>query len=247
MSAHPFGGSGGSASGSDSALLLASAAGAVPTTVVSVDTPPCDSLAVPTDVDELGTVGVFPPDESILASSTVTAIAACTATWHGTPNALVSMTNTTTTSFANVWYVADPETTLTNVDGLVNGMLSFKIDAVGVNTPLIFESLAFDGIFTAGETWHFIIQDYANGLGLLPSAFASIGVPSAGDLVSSGSIIAEVPEPSTAGLLGISLLGVAWARRRARGAASLRPAPGSPSRRAARSTASPPCAGSCTG
>ncbi len=197
-------------------LLLASPAGAVPTSLTSFDTPPCDVLVVPLVVDELG-VG-FPPDELISATDSLTNLTACsTAPDHPAPNALVTMTNLTPTDFAEVWYVADPETFLTNVDGIAAGMLSFKIDAVGVNMPLVFESILFDGIFAAGETWEFIIQDYANTLGLPPSALASIGVPSAGDFISSGSIIAiPVPEPSTALLLGLGLFGIAVKQRRSR-------------------------------
>ena len=94
------------------------------------------------------------------------------------------------------------ETSLTNFDGLVNGMLAFKIDYLGVNRSLIFEDMIMDGIFQPGETWGFIIQDYQNMFGLPPSALGSIGVPSLGDTLSSGSIIA-IPEPATLCLLGL--------------------------------------------
>lgn len=196
-------------------LLAALPAVAVPTVVVSVDTPSCDGLMVPSPVDELGT-GIFPPGELIASGAVFTPMIACVPTDTPFADALVSITNLNAIPFSDLWYVADPETGLTNVDGLINGMLAFKIDAVGVNTPLVFESMVVDGIFAPGETWNFIIQDYTSGLGLPPSALGSIGVPSPGPATaaSSGSIIA-IPEPASAALVGLGLLGLSAGRRRA--------------------------------
>ena len=132
-------------------------------------------------------------------------------------NALVSITNLNAIAFSAVWYVADYDTTLTNEDGKVLGTVSaFRIDAVGINTPLVAESGAFDGIFAPGETWTFIIQDYFNTFGISAAAINSVCLPSAG-LGSRGSIVAlPVPEPTTAALVGLGLLGMALARRHPR-------------------------------
>ena len=205
-----------------SAVVLAIAFSASSTwatvvTVVSSDLPECDPLAVPSVVDELG-IG-FPPDESIDAFSNPTADAACTSSSQyqaGQVNELVTIFNGTGRDFTDLWYVADLETRITNIDGLVNDGLSFKIDTVGLNTPLVSESILADGVFQAGELWEFIIDGYSHPA-LPASAIASVGAVGAGsfgDPLSSGSIIAlPVPEPATALLMILSLAATILPRR----------------------------------
>jgi hypothetical protein len=206
-------------------LSAAPAAQAVPTTVTHDDTAGCDVLSVPRAVHELGEAPAFAnfPTELISAVATFITTPACAATDEADPNALVVITNLTGLSWSDLWYVGDPPnatggggTSFTNVDGVVNGGLAFKIDTAGLNTPLVFESIAADGIFAPGEIWHFIIQDYGNAAALAADALDSIGVgsASAGGPPSSGSIIAirHVPEPLL-GLVGYALA-VATLRRR---------------------------------
>jgi hypothetical protein len=201
-------------------IAFASSALAVPTVILHTDTPECDPLSIPELVDELGFSPPFPLDERLDAVATFTQIPACPLMDDpAMPNALVMITNLAVPprAFDRVWYVADRETSLTNPDG-VAGMpgippeRAFRIDTVGVNTPLVSESFAMDGVWAPGETWTFIIQDYANTLGLPPSLYDSIGVPSTLSPPSSGSIIA-VPEPSFAAM---GLLGAILTRRRSR-------------------------------
>jgi hypothetical protein len=214
-------------------LLLPATSMALPTQVVHQDVDHCDPLFVPQNVHELGIAPTFAtlPDELIEAADTITELIACPGDSPDIPNALVIMTNLTGKAWSDVWYVADPPTqdpfvatSISNFDGLVDtapGSLpgrAFKIDTVGVNTPLIFESIAFNDIFEPGETWHFIIDDYMNTAGLPPSLFDSLGVAStsAGGPPSSGSIIAiEVPEPGGFALLAVGLVVAAIARRSA--------------------------------
>ncbi len=198
---------------------LAGPAAAVPVSVTSQDVPNCDPLLVPPDVHELGEPAFgFPLDEGITSFDTATPQAACIAS--GVVNALVVMTNLSPFDYDNVWYVADPETTILNFDGLVNGEEAFRIDMVGFNTPLIAEVGGFlPGIFESGETWEFIIDGYMNLLGLPASNFFSVGLVgglSIGDPLSSGSIIATpvpAPEPHALLLVGLALGATAWRRR----------------------------------
>lgn len=163
----------------------------------------------------------FPADELISSSDEFTELIACPIDYGDGQNFLVTMTNLSGVDWTNVAYVADPETSITNDDQfLVNGQQAFYIDSLGLNSPLVYESMAYDNVFAAGETWRFIIQEYTNGNSLAASAFASwdnintlgrVGSQSSGDVISSGSIIV-VPEPATMLLLGLG--GLVMRRRR---------------------------------
>lgn len=199
------------------AFAASSTALAVLTDVQHSDGPQ-DPLIVPELVDELGIL-VFPPDELISTYEYQTNQTVCFD--PATPddllilNVVVGMVNLTPTNWTEVWYVADPEETLhSNFDGWVNGGTAFRIDWVGIHAPLIFENILVDGIFQAGETWEFVIQDYSNIFGTPASVLGSIAVPSPfGPDLSSGSIIA-IPEPVTICLLGLGSLALLRRRRK---------------------------------
>jgi PEP-CTERM motif len=207
-------------------LLLPAVSLALPRIVLYSDDPHCDPLFVPQNVHELGIAPAFAalPLELITSSAIATEVAACPADDPLIANVRVSITNTTGIAWADLWYVADPfvdgvGTFISNYDGFVDDAAgagipsrAFKIDTVGVNVPLVSESIAADGIFSPGETWAFIIDDYSNSFGLSAAAFDSMGVASAspGGPPSSGSIIAvPVPEPGTFALLAIGSIGIA--------------------------------------
>ncbi|MEO1715894.1 MAG: VPLPA-CTERM sorting domain-containing protein [Planctomycetota bacterium] len=204
------------------ALNMTGGAVADPISGLYIDTPLCDNHGPLQAVEEFGNPSAFQPSQWIEHSATFTDEVACSATDDPTmPNALVQITNLTNRTLDNLFYVGDPETRFSNVDG--NGFgggtpdiagLAFRIDSVGANQNLIFESGAFNGLFEPGETWQFIVQDYENAIGTAPDLFFSVGM--AGDSIainnSSASIVRMVPTPASASL--IALGGLAAARRR---------------------------------
>jgi len=173
-------------------LGLSQQAFAIPVSVSHTNSSPCDVLLVPDDVDELGTSAPFISGfEAITSSDTTTPLNACPSVAEGS-SLRITIKNLTPDDFIDGWYVSDDITTITNFDGTVNGEEAFKIDSVGLNKPLVFESITSNDIFEAGETWDFIIDDYSAGFGLAPSLFDSVGVPSDTSNIgpSTGSIIA---------------------------------------------------------
>lgn len=206
-----------------SVLVLTGAATANPVQGFYFDVVTKDNHGPQIAYDELGTGPLFPQNELIIASVSPTMYSPSPLTDNGTPSALIRMTNLTGQSWTNLYYVADPETSFTNVDGVAASVLNaavftpaFRIDAVGLNTPLVSESIFSDGIFQPFEVWEFVIQNYTNAFGLSAADFGSLDFAggSMGDSHSSGSIIAMTPVPTPGAMALFGMCGVCVIRRR---------------------------------
>jgi len=162
----------------------------------------------------------FPIDEEITADSQPWEYIPCPNDYQGGVNFMVTIQNLSPNYWTDLHYVADPETSFSNDDGLAQDIsapgwtLAFRIDNVGMNTPLIWESQTQDNIFEPGEIWEFVVQDYSNSQGLPPSTLGSwdgvskgmISYASLNTSSSSASIIA-IPEPGVVALMSIFALG----------------------------------------
>ncbi len=213
------------------ALILAVPATASPVNPVFIDGPQDRLLLVGDNWHELG--NAFPADELIISNSCETEDTSCIDP-NGPQdnpqliNYRVAIQNMTNTYWHDLHYVADLDvTTITNYDGWIGNAgkqdewLAFKIDNIGLNKPLLFESMTPDLIFEPGENWQFILQDYTNMNNVSPHLFASLGIAGASlgaaapDLSSGGSIIAKpVPIPGSGILIGSALLGLLALKRR---------------------------------
>ncbi|MEI6178317.1 MAG: PEP-CTERM sorting domain-containing protein [Verrucomicrobiota bacterium] len=188
-------------------------AGATLVTVTVTGTGGLDPLAITSApaADELGYTYSFPVGEQIAFSSVNTTYSANVATDNQSlDNKLVSITNLTSFSFPEVFFVASgggSPGTFTNFDGYVNGSMAMKIDKLGINQSLYSETGGtVDGIFQPGETWQFIVQDY---VALTPvDSFYSPYLVGGTDTLPS--II--VPEPT--GIVLVLLGGLVLLRRR---------------------------------
>ncbi len=207
---------------------LAFVAHADPVQGIYTDSASCDNHGNRISTEEFGDPSVFGQTQWIRHASTFTQDVACPMTDDPTlPNSLVEITNLTGRSLTDLFYVGDASltgignTTFSNVDGLASQLtttpplaaLAFRIDSIGMNRNLVFESITANNVFEPGETWAFIVQDYHNDLGLAPDAFFSVGYadgsPAPG---SSASIVQFVPAPGAASLAALG--GLAIARRR---------------------------------
>jgi len=154
-----------------SLLLLVNQAFAVPVDVAFIDTPECDPLFIPDNgVHEIGDFSVFPAGEQLGSQdlgSTSQSPCLTSADDPSIPNMVVDIRNLSGIAWEEVWYVADSATTISNVDGEANQLPfsplqeAFRIDndikdPLGVNHPLIFESMTADGIWEIGVSWQFI-------------------------------------------------------------------------------------------
>lgn len=205
-------------------VMTAVPAGATIVVITAVDLPGCDVLYVPSVplAEEFGNPDTFPEGEWINHMSSPSSQTVCDTPLIDPVNGVIdnplisnrriTIENLQTFDIPDLFYVVGgasnqiPAGTFSNYDGMVNGAFAMQIDRIGVNRPLVFESLDQDQIFQAGEIWQFVVQDYVGqGTG---GAFFSPGIVGNDTLPS---II--VPEPAG---IALSVLGGLLVLRRRR-------------------------------
>ena len=206
---------------------LASKAAAAPITGHFVDDPRCDSIPEQLLNAEIGDAAMFPA---------VDAIAYHDHRWGtavGVPDDgiandwIVHMTNVSGRAWQNLFFVADAGATVGNADGGVEdfnnaqGLFAdaFHIDATGVNTNLVHESISADGIFQTGEEWEFVVTNFGTGFNSIPPTIVTPGLFAGssplGSTEGNSSILAvpAVPEPGVVGVISIGVMSLLMRRR----------------------------------
>jgi hypothetical protein len=190
-------------------------ANAVPINGQYLEDPRCDTLPNQALRDELGQLAIFPLNESIEVNTQATTVTVCVANDGLANDWNVQIRNLSGQAWQDLFFVVDAGATLGNADGTIRDVAgaptiftdAMRIDSVGANNNLFFESGPVNGIFDIGETWRFNVSNFNNNAALnqppiinSPGKFA--GSSPLGSTNGNSSILANpVPEPATVSIL----------------------------------------------
>ena len=210
-------------------LGLPGLARAVPVNGLYTEDSRCDVIPNQTLSHEIGE-NTFPLNELILVFVGVGPVV-CVGDDGVANDFVVQMTNLSSIPYMDLFFVADDGILIGNADGTVQDLIgapgvsadAFRIDGTvtvtGINDNLFGESGIVNEIFEPGETWRFMVTNVVFPASVPPTlifdsvggfAGSSIGFPP-----STASILGTpIPEPSTALLVGLGLVGLVQLRRR---------------------------------
>lgn len=177
----------------------------------------CDTLPNQALADELGQVTFFPLNEAVEVATQATSQNVC-AQPDGLANDWnVQIRNLTGVAWKDLFLVVDAGATLGNSDGMIRDAVgaptifadAMRIDSLGINNNLFFESGPVNNIFDVGEVWRFNVSNFNNATaagGFQPPIFVTpgkfAGSSPLGTTNGNASILATpVPEPATASML----------------------------------------------
>lgn len=175
----------------------------------------CDTIPNQQLRDELGQLTVFPLNESVEVITQPTTVTVCVANDGLANDWNVQIRNVSGQAWQDLFFVVDAGATLGNSDGTIRDVVgaptiftdAMRIDSLGLNNNLFFESGPVNGIFDVGETWRFNVSNFNNNAAVnqppilvTPGKFA--GSSPLGSSNGNSSILANpVPEPGVISLL----------------------------------------------
>lgn len=176
----------------------------------------CDTLPNQALRDELGQQTFFPVNESVELAFQATQTTVCVPNDGAANDWIVQIRNLSGQAWQDLFFVVDSGLTLGNSDGTIRDAVgapnifsdAMRIDSLGINNNLLFESGPANNIFDVGEIWRFNVSNFSalGPGGFLPPLLTTPGKFSGsspfGTTSGTASILANpVPEPGVISVL----------------------------------------------
>jgi hypothetical protein len=194
---------------------------AVPVLGRYVDDPRCDTLPITTLTHELGLINPFPLNEALEINFQPTQNTVCVPQDGLANDWNVQIRNLSGIAWTDVHMVVDLGAQLGNSDGVIEDVANapgiftdaMRIDSLGINNNLFFESGPVNNILDIGETWRFNVSNFNNNAALnqppifvTPGKFAGSSPLGPGNNGNASILANPVPEP---GVISVVLGGAA--------------------------------------